>query len=207
MIPFAGPNDDLERDVLTAFGNAIVEFEDTLFQKFILLSSRHSLTTQEMFRRCLSKMQSKGYVSPIDLHGMRAWKKMVVLDYESDTILPRRVMQVVDEKQTLSKSSEQKLSNVGVLSEAQSVAERIEQTLRKSISSDLRPGDDTTIRLIMSRYLQNLYSSLLKSRYTLFEYLRREAPTLKDTFDQLLASEDEAIVLLGLRLLKNIYQA
>ncbi len=199
----AGLDNELEDDILLSFGDAIVEFEDTLFQKFVLLSSRRSLITSEMFRRYLKMMQSKGYVTPIEFHGRKAWKRMVVLDYASDTLIPRRVTYAQPSES--SGPSRELVRRGSILSEACSVAERIQQDMLTSLSSEHKTRDATTLSIIMSQHVRNMHRTLARSRLALLEYLNHNVPGLRTTFDNLLTSKDETTILIGLRILENTH--
>lgn len=54
----------IETSVVHSFGSAIIEFEDVIFQKFLIMSGPNSVVTKEQFGRILSRMHSKGYVAP-----------------------------------------------------------------------------------------------------------------------------------------------
>jgi len=51
--------------VVRAFGWSIIEFEAVLFQKFLAMSAPYSLMTEDVFRKHLKNMESKGYLAYI----------------------------------------------------------------------------------------------------------------------------------------------
>ncbi|MDF1538687.1 MAG: hypothetical protein P1Q69_07275, partial [Candidatus Thorarchaeota archaeon] len=71
---------NIERDIVSAFGSSLIEFEAVLLQKFLMLSAAHSLITDRMFRKYLVQMHAKGYVTPVDFQGKRCWKRLIVED-------------------------------------------------------------------------------------------------------------------------------
>ena len=69
-------SEDQEREreigIVRAFGWAVIEFEAVLFQKFLMMSAKTSLMTEDMFRKHLKSMEAKGFVAPIDFQGSQA---------------------------------------------------------------------------------------------------------------------------------------
>jgi hypothetical protein len=89
----AAPN-PIEINVIRAFGWSLIEYEMTLYQKFLSISVDGSLVTFEHFRNILRTMESKGYLQELTLQGKKAYRKMLV-----DTELEKqtRPSQPVDE--------------------------------------------------------------------------------------------------------------
>jgi hypothetical protein len=63
---------EIEETILTAFGHAIVEFEDTLYVKFQLLTKGIGLTEKEFVDQ-LEKMEKQSIVSYGVFLGRRCW--------------------------------------------------------------------------------------------------------------------------------------
>ena len=69
---------EIELGIIRSFGWSIIEFEASLFQKFLQLSAPASIITEHDFKKHLKEMHSKGYVSPLEFQGKRAWRKLVI---------------------------------------------------------------------------------------------------------------------------------
>lgn len=65
----------IDSDIIRSFGWALVELERTLYERYLVLSPNHSLTTIEEFRSHLKKMEEKGILSSLTLHGQTAYQR------------------------------------------------------------------------------------------------------------------------------------
>jgi hypothetical protein len=73
----ATPN-PTEINVIRAFGWSLIEYEMTLYQKFLSVSVDGSLITFELFRNILRTMESKGFLQELKFQGKKAYRKMLV---------------------------------------------------------------------------------------------------------------------------------
>ena len=67
---------EIEELILWAFGNAIIEFEATLYEKFHILSGEIVIGKNE-FRWYLENMEERGIVASSEFKGIRSWSKLV----------------------------------------------------------------------------------------------------------------------------------
>ncbi|MHA1928041.1 MAG: hypothetical protein ACTSV2_05600 [Candidatus Thorarchaeota archaeon] len=79
----------LELDIIRSFGWTLVDYEETLYQKFLLLSANSSLVSIDDFRLGLRSMEAKGYVSSMYLGDRKAYKKLLVQDDVPESITPQ----------------------------------------------------------------------------------------------------------------------
>ena len=105
--------DDQEREIeigiVSAFGWAVIEFEAVLFQKYLLMSAPRSLITEDMFRKYLMNMEAKGFVSPIEFQGKKAWKRLVIeSEIEEPAMTPEEVKEFIAKAQAASKAKKKK---------------------------------------------------------------------------------------------------
>jgi len=63
---------EVEDKILLSFGNAIMEFEATLYQKFLILTKGLVVTCLE-FKEHLRNMEERGIVTSIEFLGKRGW--------------------------------------------------------------------------------------------------------------------------------------
>ncbi|MEM2141839.1 MAG: hypothetical protein QXS20_00445 [Candidatus Thorarchaeota archaeon] len=187
---------DLERDVITAFGHAVVEFEAALYQKFIMMSSGHSLITVEEFRKILQEMYAKGYISPLDLLGKKAWKKLVIEDRIDDALVPRRMMmsgETPPERMVKTKGR--------VVTESRWVADQIMEALSRSRFTSKSPEK----RMVeLQKHLLEMRKALTVSQNEFMSYVDRHFPDVKEDLANLLRSRGDQMLLLGIRVLEAV---
>ena len=63
---------EIEDLILTSFGNAIMEFEGTLYIKFLKLTNGLVITCRE-FKEHLANMEEREIVSSVEFLGKRCW--------------------------------------------------------------------------------------------------------------------------------------
>ena len=80
----------VELDIIRSFGWSIVQTELTLYERYVKLSSFRSLTTIEGFKKHLTEMVAKGYLSQETLHGQRAYRRLLLDDDIQESISPLR---------------------------------------------------------------------------------------------------------------------
>ncbi len=190
-------DEEIERDILRSFGWAIIEFEETLYQKYLLLSAHQSLLSRERFEKYLKDMHAKGYVAPLELLGSKAWKKLVVEDDIEDTLRPRPI-QIAGEED---RESARRPAKEFVVSDSHVIASDILHTME----SKLFPGQeiDPRVRERIKQHVSEMRRALSKSRRELMEYLKREAPSLRQTMELILDSRGEDLLLVSLRLIET----
>lgn len=192
--------EELERDILSAFGSAIIQFEIDLHQKLMVMSARHSLVTPDVFKKLLQDMYSKGYVSPFELHGRKAWKKMVIEDRIGDALTPRRMRTIGGTKTVLTDIPGLRDTAEHRVSESRILADDIVHTLYVKLFAGRTP-DEQTGRAVVA-HARAMRRALMESRGDFLDYLRTNAPTVQDEMKQLLETRGEDMLLVSLRLIE-----
>ena len=64
----------IEDKILLAFGHSIIDFEATLYEKFLQLTNGVAITCQE-FKEHLTNMEERGIIVSADFMGKRCWSK------------------------------------------------------------------------------------------------------------------------------------
>lgn len=64
----------IEDAILLAFGNSIIDFEATLYEKFLQLTNGVAVTCHE-FKEHLTNMEERGIIVSADFMGKRCWSK------------------------------------------------------------------------------------------------------------------------------------
>jgi hypothetical protein len=63
---------EIEELIIASFGHAIIEFEATLYQKFLVLTNGLVVTCRE-FKEHLANMEERGLVTSVTFLGKRGW--------------------------------------------------------------------------------------------------------------------------------------
>ncbi len=185
---------EIYSDILRAFGWAIVEFEDTLYRKYLMMSSRHSLTPREEFNRHLLRMHARGYISPLKLHGHKAWKKLVVEDRSDDSLVGRKI-------ETVPEAPEKKPPHRRyVVSDSMILADDILRMMKTKMYPE---RDIELVRDILRQHASEMRRALCKSPESLLRYVDAHVPSLRKTIETILRSKGEDVLMLSLRLIET----
>jgi len=189
-----------ELDIIRAFGWSIIEFEEVLFQKFLIMSGPNSIMTREMFAKNLAGMHSKGYIAPLEFLGRKVWKRLVVADVMEDTLSPRPMKTVpVGTETTLPGSGVRQVPEEHLVSESRVIAEDIVRTMRSGLFSGRDP--DQRAKEILKRHASGMRRALSESRQGFLDYVRSNTPQVSEEMQTILSSKGEELVLLSLRLI------
>ncbi len=191
-----GPESEIERDILRAFGWSIIEFEGVLFQKFLLIAGLNTIMTPETFRKHLSRMESKGYVAPLRFQGIPSWKKLVVEDRIEDTLHPRRI-----EKRPYSQERKKTRPEEHMVTDTRILAEDI----LKILKSKMFPGrarDEITDH-VLRNHVMEMRRALSESEASFLQYLDEHLATVKPELEQILRARGENLMMLSLRLAES----
>ncbi len=194
---------DIEIDIVSAFGWAVIEFEAVLFQKFLVMSAPRSLITEDMFRKYLMNMEAKGYVSPVDFQGKKAWKRLVIeADIEEPAMTPEEVKQFIAKAQVASKKKkEHDVASNYRMRESKKLAENIIRTLEQVMPKTRdrkRPWEPTLID-----HIEGMHRALVESKDEFLRYLKKNIPSAYDPMKKMLNSRGEEMLLLSLRVIES----
>lgn len=198
---------DLEREIeigiVGAFGWAVIEFEAVLFQKFLIMSGPMSLITEDMFRKYLMKMESKGFVSPVDFQGKRAWKRLVIeSEIEEPAMTPEEVKEFITKAYAVSKKEKKRdVSKEHRIRDSKKLADSIIRTLEQVMpkkKTDRKPWELTLIN-----HVEGMHKALIESKEEFLRYLKKNIPSAHEPMKKLLTSNGEEILLLSLRVIES----
>jgi hypothetical protein len=194
----------IETSVVHSFGSAIIEFEDAMFQKFLVMSGRNSIVTKEQFGKILSRMHSKGYVAPLEFLGKRAWRRLVVEDRLEDRLEPIAA-QIPSADSAMPSKPERvrKRSDERLVSESRVIAEDLLNTMRGKLlgGRDL----DTKAREVLAKRAAEMRKALMESRQGFLDYISSNTPSMSEPMQRILNSKGEDLLLLSLRLIESGY--
>ncbi|MFW9812576.1 MAG: hypothetical protein ACFFF9_08965 [Candidatus Thorarchaeota archaeon] len=199
---------DLEREIeigiVSAFGWSVIEFEAVLFQKFLVMSGSKSLTTEDMFRNYLRNMEAKGYVSPLEFHGRRAWKRLVIeSEIEEPAMTPEEVKEFIAKAQEANKQASKKKKVVGKqrVNELHVLADNIIRTLDQvmpSLKKQKKPWERSLID-----HIERMHKALTESKDEFLKYVKKNLPPAYEPMNKLLNSKGEEMFLLSLRVIES----
>jgi len=196
---------EIEIGIIRTFGWAIIEFEAVLYQKFLVMSAASSLMTEDRFRKYLKKMEAKGYISPVDFQGKRAWKRLVIeSDIDEETLTPDEVRAYIEQAKAneTKKQSPIKHSSDNIVSESKALAEEILHYLDMGMPSRIRVkpqiGEPTLID-----HVEAMRHSLAKSREDFLKYVKKNLPRVHEDLEKLLKQKGEEVLLRSLRVIES----
>jgi len=195
---------EVEIGIIRTFGWAIIEFEAVLYQKFLVMSAASSLMTEDRFRKRLRDMEAKGYISPVDFQGRRAWKRLVIeSDIDEKTLTPEEVRAYIESaKASEIKKQKPKQSGENIVSESKALAEEILQFLEISMPSRIKVkrqiGEPTLLD-----HVEAMRHALAKSREEFLEYVKKNLPRVHEDLEKLLKKKGEEVVLRSLRVIES----
>lgn len=194
---------EIEIGIVSAFGWAVIEFEAVLFQKFLVMSGPMSLITEDMFRKYLMNMEAKGFVSPVDFQGKKAWKRLVIeSEIEEPAMTPEEVKEFIAKAQAASKKEKKRdVSSEHRIRESKKLAENIIRTLEQVMpksKTQRKPWEPTLIN-----HVEGMHKALIESKEEFLRYLKRNIPSAHEPMKKLLSSKGEEILLLSLRVIES----
>jgi hypothetical protein len=194
---------EIEIAVVRTFGFAVIEFEAVLYQKFLVMSAASSLMTEDRFKKYLKNMEAKGYVSPVDFQGKRAWKRLVIeSDIEEETLTPEEVKAFLEKAKGMEKKKSKKPKGEKVVSESKELAEDILHYLELAMPSRIkvkrRIGEPTLID-----HVEAMHHALADSREEFLKYVRKHLPRVYKDLEKMLVSKGEEVLLLSLRVIES----
>ncbi|MFW9843438.1 MAG: hypothetical protein ACFFEV_02560 [Candidatus Thorarchaeota archaeon] len=195
---------EIELAVVRAFGWSVIEFEAVLFQKYLLMSAASSLMTEDMFKKQLKSMEAKGYISPVDFQGKRAWKRLVIeSDIDEKTLTPEEVIAFI-EKAKLSEKKEiaKKIVRENVVSESKILAESILRYVQIGMPSRIKikrqMGEPTLID-----HIEAMHRALANSKEDFLKYIHKHLHRIYEDMEKILNSRGEEVLLRSLRVIES----
>jgi hypothetical protein len=151
--------------------------------------------TEEQFHKHLVRMQAKGFIAPIEFHGMRGWKKLIISwdpDLENLGILEQ-------EEVPSSTKIEKEPQREGKVSESRVVAQEIMTKLEGKVTLYWHENN----RESMSRHAEEMRKALSESQDEFVQYLNSNIPKIKRTMLDILERKGEEVLLLSLRMIAS----
>jgi hypothetical protein len=194
---------NIENGVIRSFGYSIIEFEPILFQKFLNISGPHSVTTEAIFRKHLTRMHAKGYVMPLEFQGKRCWKRLVIEDDLREEIpTPEEILKVIErakQKAKVEPRTSKKLVTVSM-----TMADDILRFLKIALTEEDDDSEMTETRVRVQ--VRRMRRALTSSESELIDYIRVNVPSFRKPMKQFLSTKGPELVMLSLRIIESTVQ-
>ncbi|MCK4279779.1 MAG: hypothetical protein KAW94_04310 [Candidatus Thorarchaeota archaeon] len=194
---------NIENGIIRSFGYSIIEFEMMLFQKFLNISGPHSITTEAIFRKHLTRMHAKGYVMPVEFQGKRCWKRLVIEDDLHEEIpTPEEILEVIERAKQKAKVEPRTSKKLVTMS--MTMADDILRFLESALTEEDDYGKiaETRIRI----HVKKMRRALSSSESELIDYIRLNVPSFRNPMKQLLSTKGPELVMLSLRIIESTAQ-
>ena len=203
---YAYDSEDLEREreigIVGAFGWAVIEFEAVLFQKFLVMSGPTSFITEEMFRKYLLNMEAKGYISPLEFQGKRAWKRLVIeTEIEEPAMTPEEVIKFIAEAQEAGKKKKKMKAGEHRVRESKTLADNIIRTLEQVMPGTRKQKKPWESSLL--EHVEGMHKALIESKEEFLNYIKKNIPPAYQPLQKLLNTNGEEMLLLSLRVIES----
>ena len=195
------PN-EIESDIIRSFGWAIMELEETLYQRFLHLSARRSLMSIDAFRIHLRDMEAKGWISPIHLHGFKGYRKLLAEGRLGKSLEPKvpldEIHLALGSKKALPKTRLDSSTRISpeILNDSETVGKAIQSALEAWMLRET----GTIQKGLVHEHMKNMCHALSESEDALFNYIRTQTPGILIEVGQILRYRGPEFLLLSLRL-------
>lgn len=191
----------LELDIMRSFGWAIVETEDALYQRYLNISASRSLMLQEEFRSHLKALEAKGFLAPIDFHGKRAYRRLLISSDVGKDVLPKEPL---DEMRLILGSRKVKPKPIAgttrITSDLIRESENVGNEIQKALERWLLKEVGRISKGMLHAHMVNMEAALKESEEALFEYVRTEVPGILAEVGMALRTYGQEFLLLTLKL-------
>ena len=196
------PPSDIELDIIRSFGWSIMEVEETLYQRFLHLSAKRSLVERDTFKAHLRDMEAKGYISPVHLHGLKGYKRLLAEVEDGKSTRPQvpldEIHLALGSKKARSKirsAQPSKVSNAVL-----EASETIGKAIQRELESWMLRETGRISKGLVHEHMKNMCHALKQSEDALFEYVSTYTPGILIEVGQILRSRGPDFLLLCLRL-------
>ena len=197
----------IELDIARAFGWSIIVYEESLYGRFLQISADSSLISRDEFRRHLRMMEAKGYVVSLDMHGHRAYRRMLV---EEDIGVSLTPSSPLAELKLAHGSREIRMRKrtppaIPVTKDIVHESEELGQYVLDLIENYLKYkyGTKNIKKSVLHGYLRKYVQALGQSQDTFFGFIENNTPEMMNNFRRLLETKGQDKLLLGLRLAES----
>jgi hypothetical protein len=196
----------IELDIIRSFGWSVVELEETLYERFLHLSSGRSLITRDLFKSHLREMESKGYISPVHLHGLKGYKRLLADKELGKTLRPDVPLDEIRLALGSMKAKPEIRKQIGppkVTQDVFSMSENVGKEIQAALENWMLRETGRISKGAVHEHMKNMCLALGKSEEDLFEYIRSQTPGILIEVGQILRARGSEFLLLSLRLAES----
>ena len=197
----------IELDIAKAFGWTLILYEESLYERFLQISSDTSLITLEEFRFYLREMEAKGYIASLSMHGHRAYRRLLVEDDVGIPLTPRIPLEelrlaIGSRHARMKRSIEHpKAVTTDLVSESEEVGEYVLDLIENYLK--YKYGLKSVKKSVLFGYVQKLCQALSQSEDTFYTFVERNTPEMLTNLRRIAETKGSDLLLLGLRLVET----
>ena len=190
---------------MRSFGWAVVETEESLYQRYLNLSATRSLMPDKVFKTHLREMEARGYVSSLKLHGKKAYRRLLIGKDVGKEIHPRIPL----DEMRLALGSLKAKPKFGkkirsrVTSEVVEDSDIVGQEIQSALENWMLRDSGRISKGAVHAHVANMMTAIQESEEELFEYVRIEIPGLLADLGQVLRTYGPDFLLLTLRVTEH----
>jgi hypothetical protein len=200
------PPNAIELDIIRSFGWSIVELEETLYERFLHLSSVRSLITRDAFTSYLREMEAKGFISPVHLHGLKGYKRLLADKDIGKSLQPNAPLDEIRLALGSMKAKpiiQKQRAPPKVTRDVFSMSEDVGKAIQAALENWMLRETGRISKGAVHEHMKNMYHALNKSEEDLFEYVRTQTPGILIEVGQILRAQGPEFLLLSLRLAES----
>ncbi|MFW9919793.1 MAG: hypothetical protein ACFFED_09355 [Candidatus Thorarchaeota archaeon] len=197
----------IELDIAKAFGWTLILYEESLYERFLQISSDTSLISLEEFKKHLREMESKGYVSSLSLHGHRAYKILLVEEDAGIQLTPRvpldEIRLALGSRQARMKKTKDspKIVTSDLIDESEEVGQYVLNLIENYLK--YKYGFKTVKKSVLLGYVEKFCQALCQSEDTFYSFIETNTPEMLVNLRRIAETRGSDVLLLGLRLVES----
>ncbi|MBN2230738.1 MAG: hypothetical protein JW779_14210 [Candidatus Thorarchaeota archaeon] len=197
----------VELDITRAFGWTIILYEESLYERFLQISSDSSLMGLDEFRGHLREMEAKGYISSISMHGHRAYRKLLFDEDAGVPLTPRVPLEEIrlalgSREARMKRTRDQpKLVTSNIVDESEEVGEYVLDLIENYLK--YKYGFKSVRKSVLLGYLEKLSQALGQSEDTFYGFIEKNTPEMLTNLRRIMETRGPDVLLLGLRLVES----
>jgi hypothetical protein len=212
-----------EREIIRSFGWNLIATENTLYERYLRISVRSSLSTINEFRNCLKELEARGFLSVHDVKGLKFYRLMAAVDGVRDAALPETPLDemklavgTLKAQPPIETSVSPSMMDHAIIgpieeagseSDAQRVSRRniarceyIGRRLQRALEYHMLTANGRISKAKINLHSANMWKALCQSEEALLKYVEEEIPGLYREVVSILDADGSDLLMLGLRL-------